>query len=40
MRVRDERVELGQRLLATREVRGQDAVAGPEWIGRLLVRHQ
>ena len=35
--VGDERVELGERLLPAREVRGQDAVAGPEWVRRLLV---
>jgi hypothetical protein len=38
--VGDERVELGERLLPTREVRGQDAVARPEWVRRLFVRHE
>jgi hypothetical protein len=37
MGVGDERVELGERLLPPREIRGQDAVAGPEWVRRLLV---
>jgi hypothetical protein len=40
MGVGDERVELGERSLPPREIRGQDAVAGPEWIRRLLLRHQ
>ena len=38
--VGNERVELGERLLPAREIRGQDAVAGPEWIRRLFVRHE
>ena len=40
MGVGDERVELGERPLPTREIRGQDAVAGPEWVRRLLLRHE
>jgi len=40
MGVGDERVELGERSLPPREIRGQDAVAGPEWIRRLFVRHE
>jgi hypothetical protein len=40
MWVGDERVELGERPLPPREVRGQDAVAGPEWIRRLFRRHE
>jgi hypothetical protein len=40
MGVGDERVELGERLLPPREIRGQDTVAGPEWVRRLLLRHE
>src|SRR5450759_4036259 len=40
MRVGNERVELGERPLPPREICGQDAVAGPEWVCRLLVRHE
>jgi hypothetical protein len=40
MLVGNERVELGERPLPPREIRGQDAVAGPEWIRRLLLRHE
>ncbi len=40
MAVGDERVELGERPLPPREIRGQDAVAGPEWVRRLFVRHE
>ena len=40
MGVGDERVELGERPLPPREIRGQDAVAGPEWVRRLLLRHE
>jgi hypothetical protein len=40
MGVGNERVELGERLLPTREIRGQDTVSGSEWIRRLLVGHE
>jgi hypothetical protein len=37
--VGDERVELGKGSFPPREIRGQDAVAGPKWVRRLFVRH-
>jgi hypothetical protein len=40
MGVGDERVELGERSLPPREIRGQDAVARPKWVLRLFVRHE